>query len=186
MGNIKVLFFGGILTFQSWSRVVASRTWEAYIILSCYIQHWGPLTSQWLNSFSLIKSLTGFCYPSLLPMAVTANLYKFIFILKVMELQRCLDVFELAVELFYIIHSSIQKVFYFASHCFIWPHQRVCLTECGIFTRKNDLREGRELFLKAGLWMLVLAQFLEFIKRVFIKSLYLYLSRIYCGKGTKW
>lgn len=47
-------------------------------------------------------------------MAVTANLHQFIFILKVMELQRCLDVFELAGELFYFIHSSIQKLFYFA------------------------------------------------------------------------
>lgn len=99
--------------------MVASRIWEAYIIFSCYIQDLGPLTSQWLNSFFLIKSSAGLCYPSLLPMAVTANLHKFIFILKVMELQRCLDVFELAGELFYFIHSSIQKVFYFVFYHFI-------------------------------------------------------------------
>lgn len=164
--------------------MVASRIWEAYIIFSCYIQDLGPLTSQWLNSFFLIKSSAGLCYPSLLPMDVTANLHKFIFILKVMELQRCLDVFELAGELFYFIHSSIQKVFYFVFYHFIWPHQQVCLTECGIFTRNNDLREGG-LFPKAGLWMLVLAQFLGFIKRVFIKPLYLCLPRILVGERGK-
>lgn len=99
--------------------MVASRIGEAYIIFRCHIQDLGPLTSQWLNSFFLIKSSAGLCYPSLLPMAVTANLHKFIFILKVMELQQCLDVFELAGELFYFIHSSIQKVFYFAFYHFI-------------------------------------------------------------------
>lgn len=163
---------------------MASRIGEAYIIFSCHIQDLGPLTSQWLNSFFLIKSSAGLCYPSLLPMAVTANLHKFIFILKVMELQQCLDVFELAGELFYFIHSSIQKVFYFAFYHFIWPHQQVCLTECGIFTRNNDLREGA-LFPKVGLWMLVLAQFLGFIKRVFIKPLYLCLPKILVGERGK-
>ena len=66
--------------------MVASRIWEAYIMLSCYIQDLGPLNSQWLNSFFLIESSAGLCYLSLLAMAVTANLHKFIFILKVMEL----------------------------------------------------------------------------------------------------
>lgn len=66
--------------------MVASRIWKAYIIRSCYIQDLGPLNSQWLESFFLIKSSAGLCYPSLLPMAVTANLHRFIFILKVMEL----------------------------------------------------------------------------------------------------
>lgn len=161
-----------------------SRIWEAYVIFSCYIQYLGPLTSQWLNSLFLTRSSAGLCYPSLLPMAVTANLHKFIFIVKVVELQRCLDVFELAGELFYFIHSYIQKVFYFVFYHFMWPHQQVCLAECGIFTRNNDLRE-RDLFPKVGLWMLVLAQFLGFIKRVFIKPLYLYLPRILVGERSK-
>lgn len=165
--------------------MAVNRIWEAYIVFTCYIRYLEPPTSQWLNSFFLIKSSAGLCYPSLVPMAVTANLHKFIFILKVMELQRCVDVFELAGELFYFIHSYIQKVFYLVFYHFIWPHQQVCLTECGIFTRNNDLSEGG-LFPKAGLWMLVLARFLGFIKRVFIKPLYLYLQRILVGqKGQK-
>lgn len=159
---------------------------ESSHYIQLYIQHLGPPASQWVNSFFLIKSPAGLCCPSLLLRAVTANLHKFIFLLKVRELQRCLDVFELAGELFYFIHSSIQKVFYFAFYHFIWPHQQVCLTECGIFTRNNDLREGG-LFPKVRLWMLVLAQFLGFIKRVFIKPLYLYLPRILVEeKGKRW
>lgn len=169
------------LAFLKWGHSGSQRIWETYIIFNCYMQDLGPLNSQWLNSFFFIKSLAGLCYPSLLPKAVTADLYKFIFILKVMELWRCLVVFELAEELFYFIHSSIQKVFYFVFHYFIWPHQQVCWTDCGIFTRNNDLREGG-LFPKAGLWMLVLAPFLWFIKRVFIKPLYLYLPRILVGE----
>jgi len=136
------------------------------------------MTESWL-------SRAGFCCPSALLMAVTANLHKFIFILRVLELPGYLDVFELAGGLFYFIHSSLQKVFHFGFHHFIWPHRPVCLTGCGIFTRKNDLREG-DSFPKAGLWMLVLALFLGFIKRVFIKPCYLYLPGLLVeGRGKK-
>lgn len=42
------------------------------------------------------------------------------------------------------------------------------------------------MFPKAGLWMLVLAPFLGFIKGVFIKPCYLYLPRILVGgRGEK-
>lgn len=147
----------------------------------------GPLTSWWLESFFLMKIWSGLHSTSVLRMAVAANLSIFIFILKVPELPRCFEVFELAEELFYFIRSYIQKVFHFEFYHFIWPHQLVCLTECGIFTRNNDLRESG-LLPKVGLWMLVLAPFLGFIKRVFIKPCYLYLPRILVGgrANKKW
>lgn len=82
------------------------------------MQDLGLLSAQWLNSFSSLKAGLALLSSSL-PMAVITDLHKSIFILKVMELQRYLDVFELAGKLFYFIHSSIQKVFYFAFHYLI-------------------------------------------------------------------
>lgn len=169
------------LTFLGWRHSGGEKDMGGL----CHPQTLGSLTSWWLGLFFLIKNQAGLCYPCLLRMAVTVNLCKFIFILKVPELPRCLDVFELAGELFYFVYPRIQKVFHFEFYHFIWPHQLVCVTGCGIFTRTNDLRE-RGLFPKAGLWMLVLAPFLGFIKRVFIKLRYLYLPRILVGgRGKK-
>lgn len=78
----------------------------------------GPLTSWWLESFFLMKTWSGLHSP-VLRMAVAANLCIFIFILKVLELPRCFEVFELAGELFYFIRSYIQKVFHFEFYHFL-------------------------------------------------------------------
>lgn len=127
------------LTFLEW-RHGGEKRWKGYIILSCWKYHLGPLTSWWLKSFFLMETWSGLHSPAPRK-AVAASLCIFIFILKVPELPRCFGVFELAGELFYFIRSYIQKGFHFEFYHFVWPHQLVCLTECGVFTRNNDLRE---------------------------------------------